>query len=246
MAIEFLCPNRHRIRCSEDRAGKPAKCPKCGVKFLVPELSEIQAAGSGKLKEQANPPSKAAPSEPQIEFLCPNGHRLHGPASLQGRPGQCPECGSRFRVPSYDEVPGEEEMEAEQQLSLSPGGQAEETLTQEEQYDGDSAAELEEADTAMALSDSNLAQASGEAESFGALFARLWKEKARGASIELFLTEGRTIHPDRFAAGLSRGRHGLFAVKESDGSYTLTAIAWDAVARVVVRNVRQLPEELRD
>ncbi len=34
--IEFLCPNNHKIRCSDDRAGQEAKCPKCGVKFLIP------------------------------------------------------------------------------------------------------------------------------------------------------------------------------------------------------------------
>ena len=34
--IEFLCPNNHKIRCSDDRAGHEAKCPKCGVKFLIP------------------------------------------------------------------------------------------------------------------------------------------------------------------------------------------------------------------
>lgn len=34
--IEFLCPNNHKIRCSDDRAGLEAKCPKCGVKFLIP------------------------------------------------------------------------------------------------------------------------------------------------------------------------------------------------------------------
>lgn len=35
--IEFLCPNSHRIRCSDDQAGQKAKCPKCGVKFIIPE-----------------------------------------------------------------------------------------------------------------------------------------------------------------------------------------------------------------
>ncbi|MGA2798509.1 MAG: hypothetical protein ABSE63_13085 [Thermoguttaceae bacterium] len=34
--IEFLCPNNHKIRCSDDREGHEAKCPKCGVKFLIP------------------------------------------------------------------------------------------------------------------------------------------------------------------------------------------------------------------
>ena len=28
---------------------------------------------------------------------------IHAPAVLQGKPGQCPECGSKFHIPSYDE-----------------------------------------------------------------------------------------------------------------------------------------------
>ena len=46
MVIQFLCPNGHKIHCPDDRAGKPAKCPKCGVKFRIPELSELQTSDS--------------------------------------------------------------------------------------------------------------------------------------------------------------------------------------------------------
>ena len=43
--IQFLCPNGHKIHCSEDRAGKPAKCPKCGIKFRIPMRGD---GGSGE------------------------------------------------------------------------------------------------------------------------------------------------------------------------------------------------------
>ncbi len=95
-------------------------------------------------------------------------------------------------------------------------------------------------------SDAPSAVRPAEAKSFGALFARLWHEKARGATVEVFLNEGRTIHPDRFAPAWSLGEHGLFAVRDSDGSYTLTAVPWESVARVVVRGVRQPPAEFCD
>ena len=114
MAFQFLCPNGHKIRCSEDREGKPAKCPRCGVKFRVPQPSEPGApqqdsAGNDRPSsthleslsiedspETAGVAAGPATAEDQIEFLCPNNHLLHGPVGLQGEAGECPECGSRF------------------------------------------------------------------------------------------------------------------------------------------------------
>ncbi len=133
--IEFLCPEGHKIRCPKEKAGRPAKCPRCGVGFRIPTIEELGLSestvadasltgeevtnvptppsqpplpgGSGRLA-----PTPAAPSkERQIEFLCPNGHHLHGPASLQGRAGECPECGSRFRIPVIEEQETEAEPE---------------------------------------------------------------------------------------------------------------------------------------
>ena len=47
--IEFLCPNGHRIRCQAEQVGRAAKCPRCGVKFLVPDPNDVgvsEAVGS--------------------------------------------------------------------------------------------------------------------------------------------------------------------------------------------------------
>jgi hypothetical protein len=52
--IEFLCPNNHRIRCSDDQAGQKAKCPKCNVKFIIP-------TESGPDKVAADEPVNRAP-----------------------------------------------------------------------------------------------------------------------------------------------------------------------------------------
>ena len=116
--IDFLCPNGHRIRCPADQAGQVAKCPRCGVKFRVPSAEETETDESNQTGSDVSSAElvsgapggssdsqpRVPPREPQIEFLCPNGHHLHGPASLQGRPGACPECGSRFRIPVVDEA----------------------------------------------------------------------------------------------------------------------------------------------
>src|SRR4029077_7759353 len=55
----------------------------------------------------------------EIVFLCPNGHRLHGPAALVGRPGQCPHCQVRFLIPSPEDVPDDDEAEVDQDASIS-------------------------------------------------------------------------------------------------------------------------------
>lgn len=36
MAIEAFCPNGHKILCPDDRAGRMAKCPRCGAPFRIP------------------------------------------------------------------------------------------------------------------------------------------------------------------------------------------------------------------
>ncbi len=145
--IEFLCPEGHRIRCPKERAGRPAKCPKCGVSFRIPTIEELgvgeSAVADASLASQevndATPASPglsgkqaAAPSkERQIEFLCPNGHHLHGPASLQGRAGECPECGSRFRIPIIDEPDAKPESLAGSDASSEPKVSAQDEITLE-------------------------------------------------------------------------------------------------------------------
>ena len=116
MVLQFLCPNGHKVHCSEERAGQAAKCPRCGVKFRIPTIEEIQSTGAQDVMAGSSvkvetgsgtgvPASGialgAATGADQIEFLCPNDHLLHGPSRLQGRPGECPECGSKFRIPTY-------------------------------------------------------------------------------------------------------------------------------------------------
>jgi hypothetical protein len=251
MTIQFLCPSGHKISCPDEQAGRAAKCPKCGVKFRIPDLSELEMSDSDS---DVSPPelesavgAGAAAAEGQIEFLCPNGHRLHGPASLQGRPGQCPECGSKFRIPSYDEVP-EEEASDQQQISVGPvGGGTDSGLTLEEVAIEGKAGGAEELD----LEGPEAAEGGAPSDAAGMprlarLIAQLWAKKAQGARVELRLTDGKSIAPDCFSEALSRGRHGVFAVKEPDGTYTLMVVAWESVARVVVRGVKELPKGMRE
>jgi hypothetical protein len=157
MPIEALCPVGHKILCPDDRAGRTAKCPKCGAAFRIPGLPVtanmgtggdeaaatmmVAAAGDGSDVNPPQPangqaalppsngpggsgtigssttaasaiPQPAAPtSDELIVFLCPNGHKLNGPARLAGKSGQCPHCGARFEIPFPEEVERSDEYD---------------------------------------------------------------------------------------------------------------------------------------
>ncbi len=69
---------------------------------MGPETRPIAPAGGGPRSAAEIALGPASTGE-EIEFYCPNDHRLHGPASLQGQLGTCPACGAEFRIPSLEE-----------------------------------------------------------------------------------------------------------------------------------------------
>ena len=78
------------------------------------------------------------------------------------------------------------------------------------------------------------------------LIARLWAEREHGGIVELHLVGGGVILPEWYESTWSRGSHGLFASQAADGSITLTAVAWDTIQKVVVRQVQGLPDGMFD
>jgi len=270
--LEFLCPNGHHLRCDTGQLGRAARCPRCGVKFLVPDPAEDQAAeevtgaeadaagssGSIVLKELTPPAAGestgpdaggSTPSgftsgvdkETQFEFLCPKGHRLHGPIRLQGQPAQCPECRVKFRVPVHTELGSEEEP-----------GKAEEDIVA-----GRVAGRADSRVNRRAVADSTISTAQqGHTSSDGSptrpqqkhplavAFERLWAGKPVGGVVELQLRNGQCVVPKGLIRSLSQPTHLGCAVKESDGSYTLHVVAWDAVVQIVCRGLEELPENV--
>ncbi|GAB6167147.1 hypothetical protein JCM19992_31470 [Thermostilla marina] len=242
MTIEFLCPNGHRIRCGDDKAGLAAKCPQCGVKFRVPTLEEVRAAASGDLSKLEN-----AEIEEQIEFLCPNGHRLFGPKRLQGRPGQCPECGMRFRIPSYESVPeGEAESDtrlslAEEQPLITPEALSD-SLTVETNLGPDSATTIAHSEPAVAANgDSRIAAGTASPDGWLRTFEVLWASRESGR-FEVHLTGGTVLRPIKLARDpVSAEFIGL--VVEENGEQSLVVVPFSAIRQVRLVGLRELPPE---
>ncbi len=274
MAIAVVCPNSHRLACPDDRAGMKGQCPKCGTSFEIPASNgqsvsetdddeETPDADEVEEPQDSDADGLADPSIPEgnIVFLCPNGHKLNGPGSLQGQPGQCPHCKAKFRIPVYDDESDEEELETpEEDDSLGESGD-DDLLQLNITGDGSSIDapitidDLEElgdiGGSHLAPEDDGLLPDSGdyygdaknlEIHPLARLFATLWAERQHGGIVEIHLADHETILPDWWAETLSLESHGVFALQTADGSYVIETVAWDSIKRVSVRRITELPD----
>lgn len=159
-------------------------------------------------------------ADDEILFLCPNGHRLCGPTSLGGRPGECPTCHAKFLVPSEEDLAELEEPPADEgKFSFNF-----------------------EAQGKTAPDNTNGAAPVVEQSSLVALFNDLWAFRQQGARVELMFEDGKTVTPDGYAPHLSRHGVGMFMARDAGGTFTLIAVAWDTVKRISVRGIKQLPD----
>lgn len=233
--IIFHCPRGHRLVVASRHAGKQGRCDKkgCGAPVIVPlpprspASQPAEAAAEVEMLEAvvpAAPPAPAVPSPPiaaaeavDLEPL-PAEPVATEPVVLVGGP------------PTDEPTP------------TAPGGW--------DFIGGDTAApppvEAEAAADPSTLSAGQWAEDQAEAEAFdnptARLVARLWVERDNGGVVELHLVGGSVILPEWYDARWSRGTHGLFASQAPDGTVTLTAVAWDAIQKVVVRQVQYIPD----
>jgi hypothetical protein len=213
--------------------------------LVKPDLNELGLAAENTLPQNAG-----LKKETQMEFLCPNGHRLFGAASLAGRAGECPDCGARFRIPTYDEISlGEKpapDIPFSQSNGQSNGGLAPEPappLPERQTAAARDRAEQAWEEEVMPATVWSVAAGTALADQpVATLFARLWTTRPKGARIELQLRDGEAIVIEQFMASLSQPSHGVFGVRAPDSTYTLMAIAWDTIARILVRGLLELPK----
>jgi hypothetical protein len=244
--IKFLCPNGHQLSAPENLAGKPGKCPKCGTAFVVPHPEEEEdetPQPSAEAPAEAPQPA-AAPAGGDIGmgsgkgkaggkdvfvFLCPNGHKLHGPPSLKGKPGQCPHCGAKFRIPTDEDLELPEETPAEPPVTTGSGSSAlvGAEPAAEEEY---AAVEYEDAPEPPPT----------EFHALSYIIGRLWDRRRDDTELEIFLTEGEIIVPDLFCESLSCREWGVFASVDGEGSYSITIIPWSTVRKIGLRKMPEL------
>lgn len=246
MPITFNCPQGHRLTCPDALAGKPGKCPKCGVVVRVPSPAPTAAApligaevaddeAASALHSAADGVSQSDLGLDQIIFLCPNGHRLHGAASLAGRPGQCPHCGVKFLVPSPDDEEEEPFVEDEH------AGEALDNIVIQIDTSGKGGSSKGGSSKTGRASSASGSSLPASTHPLAAVLAQAWRLKTQGAVIEVHLGNGSVIAPDQFS--VKDGHCALFGLREADGSHTMTIVAWASIERVVVRGLEQLPRD---
>lgn len=232
--IVFFCPNGHRLVVAEAHAGKRGRCDKtgCGLPVVIPSRPSVEQAAVAGIAQAVDEPvaDAAGPDEEaeaeagdaavaeDISAAFPAADRemtaAPGGAQAAGEPADEPAGGAAWQFNGGGEdAGGIADVEAAAPATASWGG-----------LDG--------------------AEPEGEAfdNPTARLVARLWVEREHGGVVELHLTGGSVILPEWYESRWSRGTHGLFASQAADGSITLTAVAWEAIQKVVVRQVQGLPD----
>lgn len=256
MSIEVRCPNGHRLSCPDDRAGKAAKCPKCGEIFTipVPEAPVVASAGSGtsmpavadsgslssigKGQRVEAASDSAATSSDLIVFLCPNGHKLNAPPTMQGKPGKCPHCGAKFLIPQYtmEDAGGDEPLDGESEPEVDLD------VSEEPPADAPAPPSLGPPELPFDFS----AGLGGPVEPTDALpriFNEFWTHHDQTLVIEVTLRSGATITPHHYSPSPAGEGYAIFAVKEPHGAFTVSVVRWDQVERITVRGMADLPPE---
>ena len=200
--------------------------------------------------------SDAAASAGKILFHCANGHRIEVPAIQAGKRGKCSKCGVEVLIPTPESfAPPEPEAAVghggpptpPSVPELSPPSQGVDMFA-------DLAVAVEERPSAPGLVDLAFEGASPDAPNLAppganptaALMARLFQEVEHGGVVEVHIAGGSVILPEFYDARWSAGAHGVFASRAADGSITLTAVAWDSIQKIIVRQVDGLPDGMFD
>lgn len=227
--IVFYCPNGDRIIVKAEAAGKRGTCSKCNVPVVIPvigaaEAEEVEQPPVFITNQTANEPEPAA-EETAVEPVADDAEAAEPETAAPpvfAPPTAAPPAPAFVAAPAAWPAAAASDSSGSSQVELDVGGLA----------------PVEERSAPPPPPDDGVEHANPVAR----LVARLWMERDHGGIIELHLVGGSVILPEWYEVNWSRGSHGLFASQAADGSVTLTAVAWEAIQKVVVRQVQGLPD----
>jgi hypothetical protein len=225
--IVFQCPNGHRIVVGKQFAGKRGKCNKCGADVQIPFASA----------EGSTPPPAGA-------FIGP-------PPEEESEDKESEDSSESDEVPSLDAL-AFGDLAAKAPAAIEDFGNLGIEGAPEPQAEDDGGDWNFEADSVPSANGSTGWSTPGAVPSFDSddgnptaqLVAKLWSEREHGGVVELHLKGGAVLLPEWYESKWSKGTHGLFASQAADGSVTLTAVAWDSVEKVVVRQLAAVPDDM--
>lgn len=215
--IVFFCPNGHRLVVADVHAGKRGRCDKagCGVPVVIPTPPHAEQSGFAGIATALDEPPADDAAAPETE-----ADELEPDAETSEAVKEAAEAA---------EAPDAEPADADVDWQNAAGGEA-----------------VADEEPVPAAGWNGFDGVEPEGEAFdnptARLVARLWVERNHGGVVELHLSGGSVILPEWYESRWSRGTHGLFASQAADGSITLTAVAWEAIQKVVVRQVQGLPD----
>lgn len=206
------------------------------------------------VRNDVSPSTEPGSVEGQIVFKCPAGHRIVVPIAFAGKRGKCSKCSEPVEIP----MPQSGIKESAGVSSSAGGGPAAAPESEVQAVQTvESGAEEGDWNFISGIDGPGLHQAADvssawavshaippDANPMARLLARLWAERDHGGIIELHLVGGAVILPEEFSPRWSGNSHGVFASQAADGSVTITAVGWDTVQKIVVRQLAAVPGDM--
>jgi hypothetical protein len=237
--IVFRCENGHRLVVDAEMAGHRGKCSKCGVAVRIP------------INRQSPPKS------PRVAQTKAVGHREDEAAESPAVAPNTATAAATAAPPAAAAAAATEPFDARQQADEKDAKEGGQSDLPEDMFSGIeatsdshvSATEIVDFSQQLSPTDAvppepELSVPEGPVNPTASLVARLFQEMEHGGIVEVHIAGGSVILPEFYERRWSAGSHGLFASRAADGTVTLTAVAWDSIQKIIVRQVDGLPDGL--
>jgi len=240
--IVFFCRNGHRIVAQLKDAGLAGECSKCHVPVKVPAGASPTHTAAGTAPG-APDGTRIVRSDAEVKVPVPAGPPPVAPpppgAPTAALAGAFPVAPIAPSPPLSEETAAETAADVPVHTNEAAGW----NFLGGDGAAGDGAA----GDEAWPAPPGDDGFAFDNPNPTAVLLGRLWEEQQHGGLVQVHLKDGGLILPQEYAPRWSQGTHALFASSEADGTITLTAVAWDAIQKIVVRNLKDgLPPGMFD